>query len=62
MPETVVHFQVRMSPALHERLAARAKNEKLSLNALVVGLLDGASARHAPKPEDAKVGRPVPSA
>lgn len=37
MPETVVHFQIRMPPALHERLASRAREEKSSLNALVVG-------------------------
>jgi ribose 1,5-bisphosphokinase PhnN len=36
MPETVVHFQIRMPPALHERLASRAREEKSSLNALVL--------------------------
>jgi hypothetical protein len=39
MAETVVHFQLRMPPALHERLASRAKEEKSSLNAYIVGLL-----------------------
>lgn len=39
MPETVVHFQVRMPPPLHEQLASRARDEKKSLNALVVTLL-----------------------
>ena len=62
MPETVVHFQVRMSPGLHERLARRARDEKLSLNALVVGLLAGASARHEAKPDLVAVERHAPSA
>ncbi len=39
MPETVVHFQIRMPPALHERLASRAREEKNSLNAMIVALL-----------------------
>jgi hypothetical protein len=39
MPETVVHFQVRMPPPLHERLSSQAKEDKSSLNALVVSLL-----------------------
>ena len=39
MPETVVHFQIRMAPYLHEALASRAKEEKASLNALVVEIL-----------------------
>jgi len=48
MPETVVHFQIRMPPALHEHLASRAREEKTSLNALVVALLlDAAGRREA---------------
>jgi len=39
MPETVVHFQIRMPPSLHERLASRAREEKTSLNALIVSVL-----------------------
>ena len=39
MPETVVHFQIRMPPSLHEYLASRAREEKLSLNALIVAVL-----------------------
>ncbi len=42
MPETVVHFQIRMPPALHEQLASWAKEDKASLNMLVVGLLEQA--------------------
>lgn len=42
MPETVVHFQIRMPPTLHEQLASWAKEDKVSLNALIVGLLDKA--------------------
>ena len=43
MPETVVHFQIRMPPHLHEELATWAKDEKASLNALVVELLQKAA-------------------
>ncbi len=39
MPETVVHFQIRMPPAMHERLASRARESKISLNAMVVTIL-----------------------
>jgi hypothetical protein len=45
MPETVVHFQIRMPPELHEHLASRAREEKTSLNALVVAILRGAAGR-----------------
>ncbi|WP_406694997.1 toxin-antitoxin system HicB family antitoxin [Singulisphaera sp. Ch08] len=46
MPETVVHFQIRMPPVLHEKLASRAKDDKHSLNALVVGFLRDAVELH----------------
>lgn len=46
MPETVVHFQIRMPPALHEQLATWAKDDKASLNALIVGLLEKAIEQH----------------
>lgn len=39
MPETVVHFQIRMPPAMHERLASAARDEKRSLNAMIVEFL-----------------------
>jgi predicted HicB family RNase H-like nuclease len=39
MPETVVHFQIRMPPSLHEHLSSRARLEKSSLNALIVSIL-----------------------
>lgn len=39
IPETVVHFQIRMPPVVHEKLASWAKDEKNSLNALIVSLL-----------------------
>jgi len=39
MPETVVHFQIRMPPDLYEKLASWAKHDKVSLNALVVEAL-----------------------
>ncbi len=58
MPEAVVHFQVRMPPALHEHLATRAREEKTSLNALVVGLLRAAADRREASPR----GTSVPAA
>jgi predicted HicB family RNase H-like nuclease len=45
MPETVVHFQVRMPPDMHERLASWAKADKASLNQLVVDILEKAVER-----------------
>jgi predicted HicB family RNase H-like nuclease len=50
MPETVVHFQIRMPPVLHEQLASWAKEDKASLNALIVGLLEKAIEQHDAKP------------
>ena len=49
MPETVVHFQVRMPPHLHEQLASWAKEDKASLNMLVVGILEKAIEAHNPE-------------
>ena len=49
MPETVVHFQIRMPPALHEQLASWAKEDKASLNALIVGILERAIEQHEDK-------------
>ena len=46
MPETVVHFQIRMPPNLHEQLASWAKDDTASLNALVVELLHKALKDH----------------
>jgi predicted HicB family RNase H-like nuclease len=46
MPETVVHFQIRMPPVLHEQLASWAKGDKASLNALVVETLQKAVKDH----------------
>ncbi len=42
MPESVVHFQIRMPPQQHEKLATWAKEDKISLNLLVVGILEKA--------------------
>ncbi len=39
MPATVVHFQIRMPPVLHENLASWARRDHDSLNNLVVGIL-----------------------
>ncbi|WP_044252145.1 toxin-antitoxin system HicB family antitoxin [Isosphaera pallida] len=72
MPETVVHFQIRMPPALHERLASRAREQKASLNALIVGILEQAvqqshddSTNHPPNdttsPSRVKLKSPNPS-
>ena len=46
MPETVVHFQIRMPPDLYEKLASWAKRDKVSLNALVVETLQEALKDH----------------
>jgi predicted HicB family RNase H-like nuclease len=46
MPETVVHFQIRMPPALQEKLSGWAKQDKVSLNALVVETLQKALKNH----------------
>ena len=46
MPETVVHFQIRMPPDLYEKLASWAKDDKVSLNALVVETLQEALEDH----------------
>ena len=63
MPETVVHFQIRMPPALHERLASRAREDRASLNALIVAILRDALEEHAPAPGEAPgPGRPRPVA
>lgn len=45
MAETVVHFQIRMPPSRHEQLASRARDEKSSLNALIVSILRDAVER-----------------
>jgi HicB family len=48
MPESVVHFQIRMPPKQHEKLATWAKEDRVSLNLLVVGILEKAmERRHA---------------
>lgn len=46
MPESVVHFQIRMPPQQHEKLASWAKEDKVSLNMLVVGILERAMEEH----------------
>jgi hypothetical protein len=51
MPTTVTHFQIRMPPALHEKLASWAGEDKKSLNALVIGILERAVERRD-KPGD----------
>ena len=56
MPETVVHFQIRMPPVLHEQLASWAKEDKESLNMLVVGILEQAVDRRNAEPVGAANG------
>jgi hypothetical protein len=46
MPATVVHFQIRMPPALHEKLANWAVEDRESINNLIVGILERAEDRH----------------
>lgn len=60
MAETVVHFQIRMPPKIHESLASWAKDDKASMNALIVGLLERAIDTHA-NPEE-KSETPVSTA
>jgi len=60
MPETVVHFQIRMPPRIHENLASWAKEDKASLNALIVGLLEQAIDSHAK--QDEPEAKPEPKA
>jgi hypothetical protein len=50
MPETVVHFQIRIHPMTYEQLASWAKEGKESLNALVVRILKEAAERRETKP------------
>ena len=57
MPATVVHFQIRMPPALHERLANWAVRDRESINNLIVGILERAEERHR-TPGDALVPGP----
>ena len=45
----MVHFQIRMPPVLHEQLASWAKEDKASLNALIVGILEKAIEQHDAK-------------
>ena len=57
MPETVVHFQIRMPPILHEQLASWAKEDRESLNMLVVRILEQAVDRRDAEPVGATNGR-----
>jgi len=56
MPESVVHFQIRMPPQQHEKLASWAKEDKVSLNLLVVGILERAMEGRKDEPAVAKAG------
>ena len=56
MPETVVHFQIRMPPILHEQLASWAKEDRESLNLLVVRILEQAVDRRDAEPLGATNG------
>ncbi len=56
MPESVVHFQIRMPPQQHEKLASWAKEDKVSLNLLVVGILERAIDEHKAASAPAKAG------
>jgi predicted HicB family RNase H-like nuclease len=56
MPETVVHFQIRIPPDYHERLASWAKDDKASLNALVVEILQNAMKEHESDDKKKKAG------
>ena len=56
MPETVVHFQIRMPPILHEQLASWAKVDRESLNLLIVRILEQAVDRRDAEPVGATNG------
>ena len=56
MPETVVHFQIRMPPHFHERLVSWAKDDHASLNAMIVEILQKALTEHESAVE---TGKPV---
>ena len=56
MPEKWVHFQFRMPPHVHQRLASWAKDDNASLNALVVEILEKAFTDHV---SDEEAGKPV---
>jgi predicted HicB family RNase H-like nuclease len=56
MPETVVHFQIRMPPVVHEKMASWALNDKVSLNALVVEILQNAMKAHEAENKQKKAG------
>ena len=56
MPETVVHFQIRMPPILHEQLASWAKEDRESLNLLIVRILEQAVDRRDAEPVGATNG------
>jgi hypothetical protein len=56
MPATVVHFQIRMPPVLHEQLASRAKEDRTSLNMLAVEILEKAVDRRNAEPVGATNG------
>ena len=60
MPETVVHFQIRMPPDLHEQLSSRARAETSSLNALIVSILRAAEDQAAA--DGSPVARATPAA
>jgi hypothetical protein len=54
--ENVVHFQIRMPPDIHERLASWAKSDKVSLNQLVVEILKKANEQREAQPVGAGNG------
>jgi predicted HicB family RNase H-like nuclease len=58
MPESVVHFQIRMPPVLHERLASLALERKESLNAMVVEALRAAVEAKAGRKPAGRDGHP----
>lgn len=62
MPETVVHFQIRMPPAMHEKLASRARDSKVSLNGLIVGILSEEVERHGVAMEELSESTGIPAA
>ena len=56
MPESVVYYQIRMPPVLHEQLASWAREDKASLRMLVIGILEQAVDRRNAEPVGATDG------
>ena len=62
MPTTVVHFQIRMPPDLHEKLANWAVRDRESINNLIVGILERAEEGHRAPSDGSATRQPIVAA